>query len=354
MPVRVAFVYPNSRRTLAAGVAAGTAPDTALLGQNHLDAFGIEARIHEPRVGRGQGAGRLMHRVTWNARELTLPLELRDVDVAVTSLVNLFPLAARVAGRRPRVLLFDWGLSAALARASRPRRALLRRALAAADAIACPSPAQRTQLVDATGLDERRVHTIELGADERFFAPSATPVEPYVLAVGTDLARDYSTLAAATTAGGFRTVVVAHRRNVAHLQAPAAMEIRHDLSWGELRDLYARAACVVLPLRDTGSAVGTDGSGLTALLEAMACGKAVIASRRPALEPYLIEGSTGLFVPAEDADQLAAALTHALGQPRATAAMGTAARAALEARFTTRALAGRLSPLIASVAEHQD
>jgi glycosyltransferase involved in cell wall biosynthesis len=275
------------------------------------------------------------------------------VDVAVTSLVNLFPLAARTA-RGPRVVLFDWGLGAALARASGPRRALLKQALRATAAIACPSPAQRAQLIDGLGLDEEQVHIVELGADERFFAPSDVPAEQYVLAVGKDMARDYATLAAATAAGGFRTIVVAHPRNVTQLEVPATMEIRHDVSWDELRDLYARAACVVIPLRDTRSAVGTDGSGLTALLEAMASGKPVVATRRPALEPYLDEGRTGIFVPAEDAHELAAALTRALSDSGGMAAMGAAARTALEARFTTRALAGRLARLIASVVGPRD
>jgi glycosyltransferase involved in cell wall biosynthesis len=346
---RAAFIYPNPRLDLAAAVAAGAAPDTALLGQNHLAEFGIEARIHEPRVRRRHRAGGLVHRLTWNARELTLPWELRDVDVAVTPLVNLFPLAARVAGA-PRVLLFDWGLGAALARASAPRKALLRRALRATAAIACPSPAQRAQLIDQLGLDEDRVHTVELGADERFFAPAAGPAEEYVLAVGKDLARDYATLAAATAAGGFRTIVVAHPRNVADLDIPPGMEIRHDLSWEELRDLYARAACVVLPLRDSHAAVGTDGSGLTALLEAMASGKPVVATRRPALDAYLQDGHTGFFVPPEDPHALAEELTRLLADREGAAAAGTAARAAVERRFTTRALAERLAAVIEGLA----
>lgn len=349
---RAAFVYPNPRLKLAAAVAAGQAPDTALLGQNHLAGLGIDATIHEPRARRRHRAGGLVHRLTWNARELTLPWELRHADVAVTPLVNLFPLAAGVA-RRPAVLLFDWGLGAAFARASRPRRSLLRRTLKASAAIACPSPAQRAQLIEEIGLEPDRVHTVELGADERFFTPSGPEPGDYVLAVGKDLARDYATLADATAAGGFRTIVVAHPRNVAHLSIPAGMEIRHDLSWAALRDLYARAACVALPLRDSGTAVGTDGSGLTALLEAMASGKAVVATRRPALEAYLEEGATGTFVPPEDPTALAARLTEALADRATTAALGTAGRAAVEQRFTTRALAGRLAPLIEGLASRR-
>jgi glycosyltransferase involved in cell wall biosynthesis len=348
-PLRAAYVYPNSRTELAAEVAAGRAPDTALLGQNHLAELGIDARIHEPLIRRRPRAGRLWHRMTWNARELTLPWELRHDDVALTPLPNLFPLAAR-ARRGPRVVLFDWGLGAALARASGPRARLLRTSLRSAAAIACPSVAQREHLIGTHGFDPARVHTVELGADERFFAPTGAATERYVLAVGKDMARDYETLAAASAQGGFRTIVVAYRRNVAELVPPQTVEIRHDLTWDELRDLYARAACVVLPLRDSRAAVGTDGSGLTALLEAMASGKAVVASRRPALEAYLEEGRTGVFVAPEQPEELAAVLEQLLEDPAAAERMGVAARAAVEERLTTRALASRLAPLILSVA----
>jgi hypothetical protein len=37
--LRVAFVYPNPRSQLAREVDAGEAPDSTLLGQNHLAAF---------------------------------------------------------------------------------------------------------------------------------------------------------------------------------------------------------------------------------------------------------------------------------------------------------------------------
>ena len=216
--VRAAFVYPNSAHRARRRGRRREAPDTALLGQNHLAAHGIDAHIHEPRL-RHRRDGPL-NRLTWNARELSIPWELRADDVAVTPLFNLLPLAARIA-RRPRVVLFDWGLGSALARASRPRARLLRAALGSVAAIACPSAAQREHLVSRHGLDPGRVHTVELGADERFFATSDRPCEDYVLAVGKDLARDYATLAAATAEGGFRTIVVAHTRNVEGLATSA-------------------------------------------------------------------------------------------------------------------------------------
>src|ERR671924_285062 len=126
---RVAYVFPNSRRDLIAQCAAGTAPDTHLLGLNQLAQLGIEAEAREPALDRR--AQFLPTRVRWHLRELPLPWELRDVDVAFTALTNLDPARVAVA-----------------------------------------------------------IH----GVDHDFFKPVAEARERLVLAVGRDLARDYATL----------------------------------------------------------------------------------------------------------------------------------------------------------------
>jgi glycosyltransferase involved in cell wall biosynthesis len=348
--VRVAFVYPKSRASLAAEVAARHAPDTGLLGQNHLAAHGIDARIHEPRGRRRHRAAGFLHRVTWNARELLLPFELRDTDVVVTPLANLLPLTARAA-RGPRIVLLDWGLGTALARASGARRRLLHAALRSTAVIASPSDAQRRHLVDVHGYDGNRVRLVELGVDADFFRPRQAEPGEYVLAVGKDMARDYRTLFAAAGLGGFRTIVVAHPRNLVGLEPPPNVEHRYDLGWDELRELYAGAACIVLPLRRSDARVGTDGSGLTAVLEAMASGTAVVASRRPALETYLDEGESGVFVEPEDPEALAEAVSNLLADRARGEALGARARAAVEERFTTAALGERLAQVLHSLPE---
>src|SRR5262249_7789484 len=125
-PMRVAFVYPNPRAQLARAVDRGEAPDTGLLGQNHLAAFGIDAFIHDSILRRNHVIGGLGHRISWIAREATLPWELHDTDLVVTPLATFFPLAARLT-RRSRVVVLSYGTLAAWERAGRARRRLLRR-----------------------------------------------------------------------------------------------------------------------------------------------------------------------------------------------------------------------------------
>jgi glycosyltransferase involved in cell wall biosynthesis len=74
--------------------------------------------------------------------------------------------------------------------------------------------------------------------------------------------------------------------------------------------------------------------GLSAV-EAMACGRPVVAARNGALAEIVDDGATGRLVPPGDVDALAAAL-EALGASDVRRAAGVAARAACEARFDLR------------------
>ena len=275
-----------------------------------------------------------MHRVTWSARELTLPWELRDVDVAVTPLVNLFPLAAR-AIRRPRRAPLRLGPRRCPRTRVRPAERLLH--ARAPRPPRSPARARPAAAPDRHARARRGTRAHGRAGCRRALLRAFGRAQRGVRARGGQGHR-------ATTRrspqrrrpAGFRTIVVAQPRNVADLSIPAGMEIRHDLSWAALRDLYAAAACVVLPLRDSDAAVGTDGSGLTALLEAWRRGKAVVASQRPALGGYLDEGARACSSRPRTRRHWRMALTSVSSPTRRAAEpRGAAARAAVEERLTT-------------------
>ena len=71
-----------------------------------------------------------------------------------------------------------------------------------------------------------------------------------------------------------------------------------------------------------------------ALIEAFACGVPVICSRLVAIEEIVVDGRTGLHFTRGDADDLAQKVDWAWMHPKEMAAMGRAARAEYEARYT--------------------
>jgi glycosyltransferase involved in cell wall biosynthesis len=336
---KVAFVYPNFRRELAAQVAAGAAPDSTPLGQNHIAEFGVDARIHDPALTR-----RRTSRLRWNLREVVLPWEVADADLAFTGLAALFPVAARVR-RRPRVAVLNYGLCTIWDRSRRPRRELLRAALRAR-VVVCTSEWQRKRLQEQTGLDAERTVTVPLGIDGDYSPRAQRPSASRTFSlVGKDMARDYRTFVEAVAPLGVRIEICAYPRNLEGVELPPQARA-HVVEPAELRDLYAGAACVVVPQRRQEYPWGSEGGGTTALLEAMAMARPVVATDRPGLHDYAAHGQTVRFVPPEDPAALREAVEGAMGDEH----LGAAAREHAVQGLTTRHMAQRLAPVLVAAA----
>jgi glycosyltransferase involved in cell wall biosynthesis len=339
----VVFVYPNSRRELARRIAAGSAPDTELLGQNHLAGLGIESAVHEPLI-RPRGPAPL-HRLLWNVRELAVPWQVDGSAVVVTPLAGLLPLAGRPR-RRQRVVIVNYGLCTTWRRSGEARRRLLRASLSSAAAVVCLGAWQRKLLLEQTAIAPDRVKAVRLGVDADFFAAQPPLVaEPFVLAVGKDLARDYATLGEALRPLRVRAVIACLPRNVRDVRLPANVEARL-VDPVELRTLYARASCVVVPQRRVDYPFGSEGGGLTALLEAMASARPTVVSDRPLLREYGEEGVTTLFVPPEEPEALAASIARLLAEDELRARLGANARARVEDGSTTRHFATGIAAVV--------
>jgi glycosyltransferase involved in cell wall biosynthesis len=343
--VRVAFVYPNPRADLVRAVANGTAPDTALLGQNHLAAHGIDADVHDSSLRRRRVQGGLVHRATWYLREIALPIELRSYDVMCTPLATLAPLATRLR-RRPQVVLFNYGLSTVYERSSRLRRQLVRAAVRAAGAVVFLGESQRRRLASQIQLDRARAFVLPLGVDAEFHRATPLPADGYVLAVGRDLARDYRTLAEAARVWRRPTVIVTEERNLVGVDLPPNVDVRRGLTYDELRNAYEGARCVVVPLRHEGYRFGTDGGGLTSLLESMASARPVVASDRAIMRDYVAARETGVLVPPEDPHALAEAVAGVLEDDERATRFAAAARRRVEERHTTRRFAAGLAGIL--------
>jgi glycosyltransferase involved in cell wall biosynthesis len=347
--VRAAFVYPNSRREMLAGVADGTGYDSQLHGSMYLHEHGIEVVYHDPLLTRRQLPGPLW-KAAWNLRELTIPFELRGIDVVFTPLGAAgLPLAARVRGLP--VVVMNFGLNMIWRRASSARRRLLRASLGAAARLVCFGESQTSELAELAGLPAGHVVTLPLPIDDRFFTPEpAAPNErPKVLTVGKDLSRDYATVAAAAESLEADVDLVTMPRNLEGIRLPANVRVLQNVPSVELRSLYARADCVIVAQRRDEYAYGSEGGGLTTLLEGMAMRRPVVATERAIFRDYIGDGIEGLVVPAEDPEAMRAAVERVLGDPELAARLGAAGRARVERDHTSRGFAAQLAPVLRDV-----
>jgi len=102
----------------------------------------------------------------------------------------------------------------------------------------------------------------------------------------------------------------------AHLNGQ--VDVRGAISESEKRELLRRCLAVVMPSR-------YEGWGIVAI-EAAACGKPVIGQRVTGLVDSVRDGETGILVPYEDVDALAAAINRIVEDDELRHRMGAAGR----------------------------
>lgn len=345
--MRIVFVYPNPRTALLDEVRLGSAPDTNLMGMNHLGNLGFEAELRDSFLRRGRITRGLRHRVTWFARELTLPWEIGNADVLVTPLSTLLPLTARLRRRLSTVVL-SYHTVAVWDRSSGPRRGLLRAALSSASGVIAVSQAGRQAMVERMALDPRRTFVAHLGVDERWWSAAPSRTDGYVLSVGRDLARDYETFGRAMERLDAQGVIVAKQENLRGVSLPSNVEVRLNVSPSEVRKLYAGSSCVVVPTHPVVDARGTENSGTISLLEAMASARPTVATARIYLEDYVRDDAT-VTVPPREPEAMRDAIRRVLDDAETQRSMGAAGRRHVESTFTTRLFAERLATIIRTI-----
>lgn len=95
--------------------------------------------------------------------------------------------------------------------------------------------------------------------------------------------------------------------------------------------------------------LSSDREGLPiAVLEAMAAGRPVVATRVGDLPLVVRDGKTGLLVTKQNTDELTAALTSLLGDPTRAAEMGHAGRKLVEASYSLQQMVARHEALYGS------
>jgi glycosyltransferase involved in cell wall biosynthesis len=310
---------------------------------------------------------------------LLAPLVLLSLRRAVSSLLSarrydvvhahwVVPSAAMVsdivARHRVPFVVSTHGSDVFLAERSALVRAFARSALGAAGRVtACSDDLHRRAV--ALGAARERTRTVPYGVDPAAFGAGraaaararlgAADGTRLVLAVGR-LVEKKGLATLVDAAAGMTGVHVAIagagdldeslRRRIQDTGAPAALV--GVLDRNEVAEAMAAADVVAVP-SVVDAAGNVDGLPNT-LLEAMAAGRAVVASRVAGIPDVVVDGVNGLLVPPGDAGALRAALGRLIGDDGLRQRLGAAARATAVARHGWDAAARRFEECYAEAA----
>jgi glycosyltransferase involved in cell wall biosynthesis len=129
--------------------------------------------------------------------------------------------------------------------------------------------------------------------------------------------RDYETLLQAAPRIGSSILIIAGVGDSFPSPLPKNVSILRDVSRSVYLDYLRRCSLVALPLLPTERSTGQ-----VVLLEAMAFGKPVVASRAPGTTDLIRQGENGILVEPGDADKLAEEVRRLLDQPHASRRLG--------------------------------
>lgn len=183
--------------------------------------------------------------------------------------------------------------------------------------------------IDELGLPPSKVQRIYYHADQQFFRPNGRALEPNTICAAGQLLRDYDTLVEAVRDLPVKLQIAAGSPWIDETLRPRAA-LPPNVTWGklnrfELRELYARSALAVVPILQNEYQ-----TGIATILEMMAMGKCVIATRTRGQTDTIVDGVTGVYVPPGDAQALRRTLERLLADPDEAKRIGAAARKFME------------------------
>ncbi|THJ24586.1 MAG: glycosyltransferase family 4 protein [Nitrospira sp. CG24E] len=233
--------------------------------------------------------------------------------------------------------------------------------------IICVSDANRLDLIDECPAAEKRIRTVYNGVDL-----SAVPSQPVRHKVRKELKIIQGpvlvTIARLTEQKGHRYLLQALpslletwpqlcclfvgegelRDQLHRLAVELAVErscrfigVREDIA-----DILAAADVVVLPSLSEGFPF--------VLLEALAMGCPVVASKVNGVPELIEDHKTGLLVPARDSQALASAIREVLNDPTAASKMGAAGRTVVRRRFTVDQMVANTTAIFDAAMEDAD
>jgi len=336
-PPRVVFLFTNPREEVISRIRAGRDADTSLWGFNHIPH--AEYLVASPTS-------------LWSLR---LVPRLLSYDFIVAQdcflLGYIVSFCARIFRRRTRWLYVTVTSSTLIRRhrAHPMRLFLLKKFWASYARIICISSEQREDLIQL-GIARERLVFIPFGVDANFFQPTDTSSEDdLVMSVGRDAGRDYATLFGAAERTNHKFVIVAGRSNIpADRQIPPNVTVLYNRSLFEIRDLYARAKLAAVASKSVNVPDGSDCSGQTAILDALAAGKAVIATRRPWITDYFVPNEDLVVVEPNDPETLARAIDSLSTDTEKRKLLSASGHTKVAKNYTTTIFANALYSLMNS------
>ncbi|MCR4333495.1 MAG: glycosyltransferase [Patescibacteria group bacterium] len=349
----VLFIFAGDRKSKFRGVPGVDFPDTALYGLNHLVQYGFATAALEP--ADVFASERLRRWVPYRLKHFILFFKTLRHDIVFGPSLLYLMLAKKVWKTRTKFVLLNIELTRML-NANKNNRVKLRFIvwlLKELDGIVCLTQFQKKYLEETFPFLRGKCFFVPLGVDVKYYLPTYENRSAYLLSAGRDMGRDYATVIDTARRMPEREFhIVCSQRNLKGIHdVPPNVRIFIDLPFAELHKKYQEAELLLLLTHNDSFQGGADCSGQTVLLDAMANGLPVVASRKKYVEEYVTDGKEAVLVDCYDPAKARIAI-ESLRAVDLRKEMALRARTRVEREFSTEKMAERLATVFTRLSEH--
>lgn len=295
--MKILYLYSGTRKDKWRGTPGVDFPDTQLYGLNHLYMFGVTAEHKELSDFLLEWVTRI---VPFRLRHFLLYFVTQKYNVVFGPSLLYSMILQKIFRYKTKFVLLNISLSRTLIanRHKNARFAILKSFSKEFSGIVCLSDTQKNFLGEQFPFLKDRIHTVPLGVDVAYHKPIYTERSGYILSVGRDNGRDYKTVIETARLMPERIfVIVCSKRNLVGISdIPRNVNIHIDIAPEELYKKYREARTLLIITHGDKYEDGSDCSGQTVLLEGMANGMTIIATRKEYITEYVNDGKEALLV----------------------------------------------------------
>lgn len=341
--MRVLYLFNNVRRGVVEKVTRGEDHDDHFFGMLRMSKYDIKADYVEIEQYFPRWLTTVLRKfVNIYYIHLFLFWKFFSYDIVFTSSAFGSQLVHTILHlKRPKWVMYDFSITGLIGGEKSIQQKLFKWMTGRAAGIVTLSDNEAEKLRQLFPALKHQIEFIPFGVDLSFFKPQKDVSEEHqIFSVGFAPDRDYETLFGATNGLDVPIVVTRSRTIDSFKNLPPYVQAR-SFSPRELVREYSKSKIVVLPLDIEGGR--NNASGCSTLVEAMAMGKAVIATRTPTTESYITHGVNGFLVEAKDVAGLRSTIQELLSDVQKRKELGEGARKFVEtncdANVTTKKMA---------------
>ncbi len=303
--MKVLYLYSGTRDDKFKGKSSVDYPDTQFYGLQHLECFGIQAEYKEFESIFGKTLAKILG---FRIKHFFMYFIARKYDIVFGISVIYLLIWKKFIPTRTKFVIFNSVLNRMLIvyKQDTFMFGLLSWILKDVDGIIFPARVHMNRVVEKLPFLRSKAFFVPLGVDAVYYKPVYFERENFILSVGRDNGRDYKTVIdVARKMPDEQFHIVCLPRNIEGIESiPSNVKIHINIPMSELQRMYRKAKLLLLIMHNDSYVDGSDTSGPTVLLEAMAIGLPIIVSRKEYLNDYVENNKSALIVDFYNVDNI--------------------------------------------------